>query len=92
MLTPPDGLPEAALAAALGRWWGMSVASAEYRPVGWGSHHWAVTDTAGSQWFITADELEHKRVSERPPRVCMPAALPSSWRRSVPATVSPWCG
>lgn len=60
MLTPPDGLPEAALAAALGRWWGMSVASAEYRPVGWGSHHWAVTDTAGSQWFITADELEHK--------------------------------
>ena len=47
MLTPPDGLPEAALAAALGRWWGMSVASAEYRPVGWGSHHWAVTDTAG---------------------------------------------
>lgn len=67
MLTPPDGLPEAALAAALGRWWGMSVASAEYRPVGWGSHHWAVTDTAGSQWFITADELEHKRVSEREP-------------------------
>ena len=67
MLTPPDGLPEAALAAALGRWWGMTVASAEYRPVGWGSHHWAVTDAAGSRWFVTADELEHKRMSEREP-------------------------
>ncbi len=67
MLTPPDGLPGAALDAALGRWWGLRVASAEYRPVGWGSHHWAVTDTAGSRWFVTADELEHKRTSEREP-------------------------
>jgi hypothetical protein len=67
MLTPPDGLPEAALAAALERWWGMAVGSAEYRPVGWGSHHWAVTDAAGSRWFVTADELEHKRASEREP-------------------------
>ncbi len=67
MLTPPDDLPEAALAAALGRWWGVAVASAEYRPVGWGSHHWAVTDAAGSRWFVTADELEHKRMSEREP-------------------------
>jgi hypothetical protein len=67
MLTPPDGLPEAALAAALGRWWGMSVVTAEYRPVGWGSHHWAVTDAAGSRWFVTADELEHKRMAEQEP-------------------------
>ena len=67
MLTPPDALPEAALITALGRWWGMTVASAEYRPVGWGSHHWAVTDAAGSRWFVTADELENKRVSEREP-------------------------
>jgi hypothetical protein len=67
MLTPPDRLPEAALAAALGRWWGIPVASAEYRPVGWGSHHWAVTDARGSQWFVTADELENKQVSEREP-------------------------
>jgi hypothetical protein len=67
MLTPPDGLPEAALAAALQRWWGMAVASAGYRPVGWGSHHWAVTDAAGSRWFVTADELENKRMSEHEP-------------------------
>jgi hypothetical protein len=67
MLTPPDGLPGAVLAAALARWWGMTVASAEYLPVGWGSHHWAVTDAAGARWFVTADELAHKRVSEREP-------------------------
>jgi Phosphotransferase enzyme family len=67
MLTPPEGLPEAALTAALGRWWGMTVASAAYRPIGWGSHHWAVTDAAGSRWFVTADELENKRVSEHEP-------------------------
>lgn len=67
MLTPPDGLPGAALAAALRRWWGMTVESAEYRPVGWGSHHWAVTDAAGSRWFVTAGELEHTRRSEREP-------------------------
>jgi hypothetical protein len=67
MLAPPDCLPEAALAAELERRWGMSVASAEYRPVGWGSHHWAVTDAAGSRWFVTADELEQKRMSEQEP-------------------------
>ena len=67
MLTPPDGLPEAALTAVLGRRWDMTVAAAVYRPVGWGSHHWAVTDAAGSRWFVTADELAHKRMSEREP-------------------------
>jgi len=67
MLMPPDRLPEAALAAALRRWWGMAVASADYRPVGWGSHHWAVTDAGGSRWFVTADELQNKRMSEQEP-------------------------
>jgi hypothetical protein len=67
MLTPPDRLPAAAVAGALRRWWGLAVATAEYRPVGWGSHHWAVTDAAGSRWFVTADELENKRMSEHEP-------------------------
>jgi aminoglycoside phosphotransferase (APT) family kinase protein len=62
MLTPPDGLPEAALVSALGRWWGMTVASMEYRAVGWGSHHWEVVDAAGSRWFVTADELDKRRM------------------------------
>ena len=64
MLTPPDGLPEAELVRALERWWGLAVASMTYRPVGWGSHHWEVTDTAGRRWFVTVDELEDKRLSQ----------------------------
>ena len=67
MLTPPDGLPEAVLVSALGRSWGMAVTSMEYRPVGWGSHHWAVADAAGTRWFVTVDELENKRLSASEP-------------------------
>ena len=67
MLTPPDGLPEAVLVLALGRSWGMAVTSMEYRPVGWGSHHWAVADAAGTRWFVTVDELENKRLSASEP-------------------------
>jgi spectinomycin phosphotransferase/16S rRNA (guanine(1405)-N(7))-methyltransferase len=67
VLTPPDGLPEAVLVLALGRSWGMAVTSMEYRPVGWGSHHWAVADAAGTRWFVTVDELENKRLSASEP-------------------------
>ena len=67
MLIPPAGLPEAVLLAALERWWGIRAASVQYRPVGWGSHHWAVSGAAGSRWFVTADELENKRLSQAEP-------------------------
>jgi len=65
--TPPDDLPEAALGPALGRWWGLAVASMKYQAVGWGSHHWEVTDTAGRRWFVNVDELESKRLAESEP-------------------------
>jgi spectinomycin phosphotransferase/16S rRNA (guanine(1405)-N(7))-methyltransferase len=67
MLIPPAALPEAALLAALERWWGIRAASVRYRPVGWGSHHWEVSGEAGSRWFVTADELVNKRISEAEP-------------------------
>lgn len=67
MLTPPDGLPEDVLAAALKRGWQLAAASMAYRPVGFGSHHWEVTDAAGTRWFVTADELENKRRSRSEP-------------------------
>ena len=67
MLTSPDGLPEATLVSALGRSWGMTVASMRYRAVGWGSHHWEVADAAGPRWFVTVDELENKRLSASEP-------------------------
>jgi Phosphotransferase enzyme family len=61
MLVPPDDLPEAALASALQRSWGMTAGSMEYRAVGWGSHHWEVVDTAGSRCFVTVDDLDKRR-------------------------------
>jgi spectinomycin phosphotransferase/16S rRNA (guanine(1405)-N(7))-methyltransferase len=61
VLTPPDGLPEELLMAVLDRGWGLTVTGLAYRPVGWGSHHWEVTDASGGRWFVTADELENKR-------------------------------
>jgi Phosphotransferase enzyme family len=63
VLTPPDGLSDAALASALRRGWAVPVASIGYRAVGFGSHHWEVTDTAGTRWFVTADDLETRRQS-----------------------------
>src|SRR5260221_10953113 len=67
MLTPPEDLPEAALVSALGRRWGLKVASMEYRAVGWGSHHWEVVDAAGKRWFVTADELDKRRMRDVEP-------------------------
>jgi aminoglycoside phosphotransferase (APT) family kinase protein len=56
VLTPPAGLPEETLGTVLAREWGIPVKSLTYRPVGFGSHHWELVDTAGSRWFVTVDE------------------------------------
>lgn len=61
VLTPPADLPEELLVTTLADAWGMDVAALDYQPVGWGSHHWAVTDAAGGRWFLTADDLAVKR-------------------------------
>ena len=67
MLIPPDGLPEATLRPALERHWGIRAASVRYRAVGWGSHHWEVCGADGARCFVTADELENKRLSRAEP-------------------------
>jgi len=56
MLAPPPGLTGGALAAALARHWDLG-GRLEYRPLGWGSHHYGI----GDRWFVTVDELETKR-------------------------------
>jgi Phosphotransferase enzyme family len=81
MLVPPDDLPEAALVSALRGWWGMTVSSVEYRAVGWGSHHWEVVDTAGSRFFLTADDLYKRRWLDGEP----PAAAFGRLRASLAA-------
>ena len=70
MLTPPDGLSEELLVSVLARHWGLEAAAISYRAVGFGSHHWEVTDAAGERWFLTADELLTRRMSvDEPPEV-----------------------
>jgi aminoglycoside phosphotransferase (APT) family kinase protein len=61
MLSPPSGLPERLLESVLARDWHLAVTSMSYLAVGAGSHHWDVTDAGGARWFVTGDELHHKR-------------------------------
>ena len=52
VLTPPGGLPEAALLAAV-----PGLRSVSYLPLGFGSHHWLGLDESGQRWFLTADDV-----------------------------------
>jgi spectinomycin phosphotransferase len=63
VLSPPEDLATGALTGALTRQWGVAVGSLQYRPVGFGSHHWTLTDPAGRGWFVTVDDLEARRRS-----------------------------
>jgi hypothetical protein len=72
VLSPPHDLPEDLLASALARGWDIGAVWMGYRPLGFGSHHWEVADTRGGRWFLTADELETKRLSRDEP---LPAAF-----------------
>ena len=67
MLSPPDDLPFDRLVSVLAGEWGLAVASIDYRPVGFGSHHWEIADAAGARWFVTVDELDSKRHSRAEP-------------------------
>jgi spectinomycin phosphotransferase/16S rRNA (guanine(1405)-N(7))-methyltransferase len=59
--TPPVDLPESELRAALEGGWSLSAAALVYRPVGFGSHHWEVTDPTGERCFVTVDDLRTRR-------------------------------
>jgi hypothetical protein len=64
MLTPPDGLRTDLVVSALAAGWDLDVARLDYLPLGFGSHHWEAVDTAGTRWFVTIDELNHRRWSQ----------------------------
>lgn len=57
MQTPPPGLPEEVVAAVVADVWELPGVTAEYRPVGFGSHHWSLQDAAGRRWFASVDVL-----------------------------------
>jgi hypothetical protein len=57
VLTPPPALADGDLTERIEQAWAVAVASLEYRPVGFGSHHWVATDDLGVRHFVTVDEL-----------------------------------
>jgi spectinomycin phosphotransferase/16S rRNA (guanine(1405)-N(7))-methyltransferase len=61
MLSPPAEVTAETLAVVLAREWPIRIDSLTYRPVGFGSHHWAVVDDTGARWFLTVDDLAGRR-------------------------------
>jgi aminoglycoside phosphotransferase (APT) family kinase protein len=57
MLTRPRQLSDEMLVYALGTGWGIKPATIEYRAVGYGSHHWYVTEAHEARWMVTVDDL-----------------------------------
>jgi spectinomycin phosphotransferase len=55
--TAPVGIDERELSAALEDPWGLAPARLGYLPVGFGDHHWELTDSAGRRWFVTVAGL-----------------------------------
>jgi spectinomycin phosphotransferase/16S rRNA (guanine(1405)-N(7))-methyltransferase len=57
VLTRPAGLTDETLARLIAAQWDVTPAVLEYRAVGFGSHHWYVTDANGASWFATVDDV-----------------------------------
>jgi spectinomycin phosphotransferase len=58
VLTEPDDLDRGALESLLERRWRLREPRLEYLPVGFGSHHWLATDSAGTERFVSVDDLD----------------------------------
>jgi len=56
----PEGIETDALIGSLADGWGFDAESADYVPVGGGSHHWVVRDHEGARGFVTVDDLDVK--------------------------------
>lgn len=55
----PTGFDERWIPDALTAW-DIDTATLTHAPVGFGDHHWRITDTSGWGWFATVADLEHK--------------------------------
>ncbi|WP_030559002.1 phosphotransferase [Streptomyces aureocirculatus] len=55
----PEDFDEARLWDAAGEF-GVSPSRVSYAPVGFGDHHWQLTDEDGRPWFATVSDLDHK--------------------------------
>jgi len=54
---PPDDIDERELARVLAGGWGLAPAALRYAAVGFGDHHWELTDAPGRRWFVTVAGL-----------------------------------
>jgi spectinomycin phosphotransferase len=57
MLTRPEHLTDKAIAAAVAAHWSIAAERLEYAPIGFGSHHWVLTERTGRCWFVTGDAV-----------------------------------
>ncbi len=76
---PPD-LPDAVVAAAVSDGWGLPSVTAEYQPIGYGSHHWSVVDAAGGRWFASVDVLAEEGPEESADRLSAALAVAATVR------------
>jgi spectinomycin phosphotransferase len=53
----PGHIDQRELARILHEQWGLAPGRLRHLPVGFGDHHWELTDAAGGRWFITVAEL-----------------------------------
>ena len=60
MYAEPRDLDRAELGRILSDRWRIDVADLRYEPVGFGTHHYVATDTAGIRWWINIDDLPTK--------------------------------
>lgn len=60
MYAEPDDLDRDDLANVLRTGWGIVATSIDYRPIGFGTHHYVVRDSGGTDWFVNVDDLTAK--------------------------------
>jgi spectinomycin phosphotransferase len=53
----PGHIDQRELARTLHGQWGLAPGRLRHLPVGFGDHHWELTDATGGRWFITVAEL-----------------------------------
>ena len=53
----PGHIDQRELARNLHEHWGLALGRLCHLPVGFGDHHWELTDAAGGHWFVTVAEL-----------------------------------
>ena len=53
----PGHIDQRELARTLSEQWGLAPGRLRHLPVGFGDHHWELTDAAGGRWFVTVAGL-----------------------------------